>query len=116
MKDTTGKRLQKYAAIMGMNQSELREILDFSKSTMSSYWNDVRSPKQNVISYISEKLNVNEAWLLGYDIQMEKSPVSNAESTIAKDLQTIIEMHKTDEEFLKRVLAYSNFLLSEKNK
>ena len=31
MKDTTGKRLQKYAAIMGMNQSELREKLDFSK-------------------------------------------------------------------------------------
>lgn len=112
MKETTGRRLQKYAALLGISQTELREKLDFPKSTMSSYWNDLRAPKQNIISYISEKLNVNEAWLLGYDVQMEKTPV--ADNEIVKELHMIIESNKNDESFMRKLLEYSSFLISQK--
>lgn len=43
-----------------------------SKSTIYRYMNGEMSPKITTIKYLAEYFNVNELWLMGYDVPMQK--------------------------------------------
>lgn len=52
-----------------------------SKSTIYRYMNGEMSPKITTIKYLAEYFNVNEIWLMGYDVPMERQKVeSNSNS------------------------------------
>jgi transcriptional regulator with XRE-family HTH domain len=55
-----------------MKQSELCAKTGIPKSAMSQYISGAFEPKQDRIYLIAEALNVDEAWLMGYDVPMEK--------------------------------------------
>ena len=44
-----------------------------SKSTIYRYMNGEMSPKITTIKYLAEYFNVNEIWLMGYDVPMEST-------------------------------------------
>ena len=80
--DTFATRLKKALAIRNIKQSELCEKTGIPKSAMSQYVNGSFEPKQDRLQILAIALNVNEAWLMGYDnVAMEKSngalPFSN---------------------------------------
>ena len=72
-----GKRIAEALAIRGMKQSELCKLANIPKSSLSLYLSDAYEPKQDRIFLMAQVLNVNEAWLMGYDVPMEKGKKNN---------------------------------------
>lgn len=67
------ERLKQAMNLKNISQSELCELTGIPKSAMSQYVSGAFTPKQERTYLISKALNVNEAWLLGYDnVPMEK--------------------------------------------
>ena len=62
-----------------MKQAELVELTGIGKSSISTYISGQYEPKQRNIYKIAKALNVNEAWLMGYDVPMDR--VSTADIT-----------------------------------
>lgn len=83
--ETCGKRIAKALTIKGMKQSELCKLAKVPKSSLSLYLSEAYEPKQDRIYDMAKALNVSEAWLLGYDVPMErqvkKSSPTEAELT-----------------------------------
>lgn len=59
-------------ALGDMTASELAKKIGLSKQAVSTYITGVRSPKLPVIKSLSSVLNVNEAWLMGYDVPQKR--------------------------------------------
>lgn len=58
--------------VRGMKQSELCQLTKIPKSAISQYISGAFEPKQDRVFIISRALNVSEAWLMGYDVPMER--------------------------------------------
>jgi len=65
-------RIRQGLAIRGMNQKDLCEKTGIPKSAMSQYCSGAFTPKQDRTTLIAQALDVNEAWLMGYDVPMER--------------------------------------------
>ena len=55
-----------------LTQSELAEKAHIDKGQLSSYLSGKYKPRQNNIDALSIALDVNEAWLMGFDVPMER--------------------------------------------
>lgn len=55
-----------------MKQVDLVKITGIGKSSISTYLSGEYEPKQRNIYKIAKALDVNEAWLMGYDVPMER--------------------------------------------
>ena len=71
-KDTCANRIRRALTIRGMKQSELCRITNIPKSAISQYITGCYEPKQDRIYLIAKTLDVSEAWLMGYDVPMER--------------------------------------------
>ena len=71
--DTFSNRLNKAITIRNIKPVELSEKTGIDKSKISSYMSGRYKAKQDGVYLISNALNVSEAWLMGYDVPMEKS-------------------------------------------
>lgn len=67
-----GARIKTGLHIRGMKQADLCQITKIPKSAISQYVSGAFEPKQDRIYLISKALNVSEAWLMGYDVPMER--------------------------------------------
>ena len=70
--ESCGERIAKALNIKGMKQSELCKLAKVPKSSLSLYLSGAYEPKQNRIYDMARVLNVSEAWLMGYDVPMDK--------------------------------------------
>lgn len=59
--------------LRNMTQTELCEKTDIPKSAMSQYLSGSFKPKSRRTHDLAKVLNVSEAWLMGYDVPMERS-------------------------------------------
>lgn len=71
---TFAQRLEELKRIRGFNNTDLARICGIDKSNITRYCKGDYKAKQDVIYRMAEKLNINEAWLMGYDVPMEKQP------------------------------------------
>jgi len=102
MENITAKRLKTALSLRGMKQSDLVEKTHIGKSAISQYLSGKVVPKQDKIYLMAKALDVNEAWLMGYDVEMNRhssftvpySPLPELtpkdERQIAKDLENMI--------------------------
>ena len=65
-------RIKEALKIREMTQSELAEKANIDKGQLSSYISGKYKPRQNNIDALSLALNVNEAWLMGFNVPMER--------------------------------------------
>lgn len=72
-------RLQQAMNMRKINQTELCEKTGIPKSAMSQYISGAFKPKQRRTYLLSQALEVNEAWLMGYDVPAEKLNESSHE-------------------------------------
>ena len=82
--ESCSQRIARALLIKGMRQSELCKLANVPKSSLSLYLSGAYEPKQDRIYDIARVLNVSEAWLMGYDVPMEKeknSPSDKVELT-----------------------------------
>lgn len=70
---TIANRIKEGLVIREMKQSDLVECTGIGKSSISTYISGQYEPKQRNIYKIAKALNVNEAWLMGYDVPMERT-------------------------------------------
>lgn len=75
---TIAERMREALNLRGMKQTELVELTGIGKSSISTYLSGEYEPKQRNIYKISEALRVSEAWLMGFDVPMNKTiPTEN---------------------------------------
>lgn len=70
--ETISVRIKRALKIKGMKQSELCKLANIPKSSLSQYLNGDFEPKQDRIYLMAQALNVSEAWLMGFDVPMER--------------------------------------------
>ena len=79
MKSTTSERLAELMNYYNINQADLIKRTGIPKSSMSMYVSGQRKPPQNKLTVIAEAYNVDEAWLMGYDVPMKGLAENNSE-------------------------------------
>lgn len=84
---TTSERIKEALELKGMKQSDLVEKTGIGKSSISTYISGSYEPKQRNIYKIAKALGVNEAWLMGYDVPMERS---NYEYSLQQEPQSFV--------------------------
>lgn len=65
-------RFNKVLSAKNIKPAELAEKTGLSKSTISHYMSGYTKPKSDKLFILCKSLNVNEQWLMGYDVPMEK--------------------------------------------
>lgn len=66
-------RIKEAMEIREIKQAELVEKTGIDKGQMSSYLSGKYKPKQGNLERIAKALFVDEAWLMGYDVPMERN-------------------------------------------
>lgn len=89
--ESCADRIKKALEIRGMKQSDLRRITKIPKSSMSQYMSGDYEPKQDRIYLIARALNVSEAWLMGFNVPMERTEL---QQKIPQDKQELTEGEK----------------------
>lgn len=67
------QRFKKAMEIRNMKQSDLVLKTGIGKSAISQYATGKYNPKQRALYLLAQALDVSEAWLMGYDVPMEKN-------------------------------------------
>lgn len=67
------ERLKKAMLVRDIRPIELSEKTGIPKSAISQYMSGYAKPKQDRLYKICKVLDVNEAWLLGFDVSMDRT-------------------------------------------
>ena len=70
--ESCANRIRKALSIRNMTQSELCRRTKIATSAMSEYLRGLYEPKQDKVYLMSEALDVDPVWLMGFDVTMEK--------------------------------------------
>lgn len=97
-------RLRKAMDAAGKKQADLVRETGLDRGSISSYLSGKYEPKQKAIYKLSRALNVNEAWLLGYDVAMARTDNQKKNDQLAK---LIVKM-RTDNDFYNLVTTLAN--------
>lgn len=103
-----GERINEALKLRGMKQSDLVNKTSIGKSSISTYISGEYEPKSKNIYKIAEALNVNESWLLGYDVPMEKTYHHNSCNDDIKNPQQETNVDKAN--FLANMSSYYDLL------
>lgn len=113
---TISQRINEALNIREMKQADLVRLTGIGKSSISTYLSGEYEPKQRNIYKIAKALNVNEAWLMGYDVPMEK-PTLNTESELDEKIRLIYnKLSKLSRENLDIALAQLDVLIDHQEK
>lgn len=114
MKTNTANRLKQIMRERNLKQVDLlnktipyqKELgIKLSKSALSQYVNGVQEPDQGRIFLLAKTLNVNEPWLMGYDVMKEREyKKDNDDENIHSKICS--KSSKLEEIRQKRVLAF----------
>ena len=79
MKTTTGNRLKEFMALHSLKQADIVAAaqpycasygVKLNRSDLSQYISGKTEPRQEKLLLLSEALNVDVAWLMGYDVPL----------------------------------------------
>lgn len=88
------KRLALAISMRNMKQTDLCSITGIPKSAMSQYVKGSFEPKQDRIFLLAKALNVSEAWLMGYDVPIEKEKLSPSEEHLTEGEKMMLELFR----------------------
>jgi len=71
--DTFSNRLQKALDFCNLKQVDLVEKTGIDKTLINKYLAGIMKAKQDKLTILADALNVNEVWLMGYDIPMDRN-------------------------------------------
>lgn len=89
-------RLKEALSVRGMKAIELSEKTDIPKGAISYYIAGKSQPKADRLNLISMALNISEAWLLGYDVPMERTNEQKKNDNIVR---IVAQMRKENDFF-----------------
>lgn len=65
-------RIKEILQLKEMSQADLCRLTGFEKGRVSAWLKGKYQPRQRALTILSEALGVQEAWLMGYDVPMQK--------------------------------------------
>ena len=77
--DSIANRMKIAMSNLKISQAELVKRTGIGKSSISTYLTGEYEPKQKNLYKIALALNVNEAWLMGLDVPMERKSATTDE-------------------------------------
>ena len=92
--ETSGVRIAQALNIRGMKPSELCKLANVPKSSLSLYLSGAYEPKQDRIFDMARVLDVNEAWLMGYDVPMEKEKSLPQSQTLTEGEKLMVDLFR----------------------
>lgn len=78
------ERLHEAMELYGVKSVELCKRTGIPKSAMSQYIGGRITPRNDRLFLLAQALNVDEAWLLGYDVPMKANVVKAVETDLAE--------------------------------
>ena len=89
MSDTFKSRLIQAMELRQIKAAELAKRTGLSKAQISQYTNGIYEAKQAALYKLAVALDVSEAWLMGYDVPMERliSQKSAEQTTLIELMQ-----------------------------
>ncbi|MFA9493660.1 S24 family peptidase [Streptococcus sp. E17BB] len=120
--DTTSKRLKLIMSQRNLKQVEILEKslpyqkklgIKMGKSTLSQYVSGKSVPAQKQLYLLSKTLNVNEAWLMGYDVAMERIPDNEREKEKNSLPKILTIYNQLEEDRQEKVLDFASEQLEE---
>ncbi|HHC9784913.1 TPA: helix-turn-helix domain-containing protein, partial [Staphylococcus aureus] len=100
-------RLKQIMSERKISQSELSRRTGIGRNSISDYLNGKYEAKQDKVFELAKALNVNEAWLMGFDISKNRKIEKNDITSIYNKLTPPRQ---------ENVLNYANEQLDEQNK
>ena len=97
LKDRLGQAMK----LRGMKAVELSEKTGIPQGAISYYLAGRTEPKADRVYLISKVLDISEAWLLGYDVEMERTTAQKKNDKLAQ----LVTKMRTDNEFFSMVSA-----------
>lgn len=110
--DTFSNRLKTAMRIRDIKATELSVKTGIAKSSLSEYINGKYEAKQDGVYLLAKALNINEAWLMGLDVPMERD-IPNKEIQELKGSISLKELFKDKVPLLGTVKAGYNYLANE---
>lgn len=103
--ETCGKRIEKALTTRKMKPADLCKLANVPKSSLSLYLKGAYEPKQDKVYKMASVLNVNEVWLMGYDVPMEKDEITPTKMVeLTENEETMLELFRHIPESQQRVL------------
>jgi transcriptional regulator with XRE-family HTH domain len=113
--ENCAKRIAQALRIKGMKQSDLCKLANVPKSSLSLYLSGAYEPKQDRIYLISKALNVSEAWLMGFDVPIERETNSPEEPKLSEGEKMLLDLfRRVPEEHQQLVLQMIRAALKTK--
>ena len=103
-KENTAIRLKTIMNMRGLRQVDILNLtvpycqkysVKMNKSDISQYCSGKTEPNQEKLFILGNALNVSEAWLMGFDVPMERTPYkaeSVQNSSVSAQCKEIIEI------------------------
>lgn len=92
--ESCGKRISKALEIRRMKQAELCRLANVPKGSLSLYLREAYEPKQDRIYEMAKVLNVSEAWLMGYDVPMERQTTPSPEIQLSEGEKVLLDLFR----------------------
>ena len=83
LEDTFANRLKIALTYNNMKPVELANKTHINKSLISNYLSGAFKAKQDKLDVIARTLNVSEAWLMGYDVDMDRDWLPDSEEDLS---------------------------------
>lgn len=122
LKQIMSERNLRQVDILNMSLPYQKKLdISMTKSHLSQYVNGKSNPDQNRIYLLSKTLDINEAWLMGYDVPMKRIPDEERKNDEVSDLtETFDEILDVYQQLNKQgkneVVDFAKFKLHEQNK
>lgn len=97
------ERLNEALSQKGISQAELSRRTGIGRNSISDYLKAKYEAKQDNLLLLANALDVNEAWLMGLDVEMEKTNITSIYNQLNLDRQ-------------KKVINFAKQELIEQNK
>lgn len=127
--ETIRNRIKEGMKMRKINAAQLAKVSGVSEASISNYLNDKVKPKTNNIQKLASALEVNEAWLMGYDVdpdadydgvfksdEVQNSKLESSENygRLYKNIIRKILDDSLNDDDLKNIDDYVTFILSKK--
>jgi len=109
---TFKERFREALEIRNMKQIEISEKTKIPKGSINHYLSGYSEPKTDKLYLIAKALNVNEAWLMGYDTQMEKRDIRKEAQS---DAELLILYRKLNDNNKSIIKEHIKFLLNQQS-
>lgn len=111
-KEACYKRIRKAMELRGIKAVDLVQATGLGKSAISQYISGKYEPKQVAIHKIAKALNVSEAWLMGYDVPIQRA--EEIKTVVSNEEKELLDMyHKLDALDKKELFKWIAYRLTD---